>query len=231
MVSLLKTFARGILYVLGLPFFILALLIFAVIGLFAFLFQAIKSIIFFFTGQKFFPELPEDKELRLLKEKQNVSYNREMEKEIEKDIITPYEEPNNLEEPSEELFNNLTNEQISTPLKEEAPAPSVEDVCFRPSYEEEIKEEPFERINEDEVHEETILNDFIQDEQPEIEEINEDVSVDKQDHTVLETIEKKESEEDLVEELETYIPRSSNYSAADEDEDTDNGVDIDYDVR
>ena len=61
MVNLLKTFGRGILYVLGLPFFILALLIFAVIGLFAFLFQAIKSIIFFFTGQRFFPELPEDK--------------------------------------------------------------------------------------------------------------------------------------------------------------------------
>ena len=52
-----------------------------------------------------------------------------------------------------------------------------------------------------------------------------------EEHTILETAEEKESEEDLVEELETYIPRSSNYSAADEDEDIDTGVDIDYDVR
>ena len=100
MVSLLKTFGRGILYVLGLPFFILALLIFAVIGLFAFLFQAIKSIIFFFTGQRFFPELPEDKELRLLKEKQNAPM------EAEKDIVTPYHEIKDMEEPQEELISN-----------------------------------------------------------------------------------------------------------------------------
>ena len=52
-----------------------------------------------------------------------------------------------------------------------------------------------------------------------------------EEHTILETAEEKESEEDLVEELETYIPRSSNYSASDEDEDIDTGVDIDYNVR
>ena len=68
MVSLLKTFGKGILYVIGFPFFLAALLLFGVIGLFAFLFQLIKSIIYFFTGQKFFPELPEDKQLRLMRE-------------------------------------------------------------------------------------------------------------------------------------------------------------------
>lgn len=229
MVSLLKTFGRGILYVLGLPFFILALLIFAVIGLFAFLFQAIKSIIFFFTGQRFFPELPEDKELRLLKEKQNAPM------EAEKDIVTPYHEIKDMEEPQEDLMSNLTRESTPapevtpTPAPATAPAASVEEACFKPSFETEPKEE--EPVIEEDIHEEVILNDFIEDEQPEIEEVHQNITMGDEEHTILETAEEKESEEDLVEELETYIPRSSNYSAADEDEDIDTGVDIDYNVR
>ena len=226
MISLLKAFGRGILYVLGLPFFILALLIFAVIGLFAFLFQAIKSIIFFFTGQRFFPELPEDKELRLLKEKQNASMSSFEEPEPEKDIIMPYHEPQDLEEPKkEELINNLTNE----PKEEPAPAPTVEEACFRPSFE--IEENKEEDTIEEDVHEEVILNDFIEDEQPEIEEVHKNITIGDEEHTIVETAEKKQSEEDLVEELETYVPRSSNYSASDDDDDTDSGVNIDYDVR
>lgn len=225
MVSLLKTFGRGILYVLGLPFFILALLIFAVIGLFAFLFQAIKSIIFFFTGQRFFPELPEDKELRLLKEKQNAPI------EADKDIITPYHEIKDMEEPQEDLMSNLTRENTPevTPTPTPAPAASVEEACFKPSFETEVKEE--EPVIEEDIHEEVILNDFIEDEQPEIEEVHQNITMGDEEHTILETTEEKESEEDLVEELETYVPRSSNYSAADEDEDIDTGVDIDYNVR
>lgn len=230
MVSLLKTFGRGILYVLGLPFFILALLIFAVIGLFAFLFQAIKSIIFFFTGQRFFPELPEDKELRLLKEKQNAPI------EADKDIITPYHEIKDMEEPQENLMSNLTRENAPevtpTPTPTPAPAASVEEACFKPSFETEVKEEVEEEpVIEEDVHEEVILNDFIEDEQPEIEEVHQNITMGDEEHTILETAEEKESEEDLVEELETYVPRSSNYSAADEDEDIDTGVDIDYNVR
>ena len=68
MVNLLKTFGKGILYIIGFPFFVVALLIFGVIGIFLFIFHLFKSIIYFFTGQKFFPELPEDKELRLKQE-------------------------------------------------------------------------------------------------------------------------------------------------------------------
>ena len=75
MVDLLKAFGRGILYILCFPFFLVALALFAVIGLLAFLFQLIKSIIFFFTGQKFFPELPEDKELRLMREAEEAKNN------------------------------------------------------------------------------------------------------------------------------------------------------------
>ena len=55
----------------------------------------------------------------------------------------------------------------------------------------------------------------------------------EEDHTVLETNNDiKEDEEDDFEELETYVPRSSTYSDADDDEenDTSSGVDIDYNL-
>ncbi|HHT67400.1 MAG TPA: hypothetical protein GX010_04205 [Erysipelotrichaceae bacterium] len=71
MVDLLKMFGKGILYVIGLPFFIVALLLFAAFGLIAFIFQLLLSIFYFFTGQKFFPELPEDKKLRQMRAKAN----------------------------------------------------------------------------------------------------------------------------------------------------------------
>jgi hypothetical protein len=97
-----------------------------------------------------------------------------------------------------------------------------------PEFDNNIEEEP---VVEEDIHEEVILNDFIEDEQPEIEEVHQNITMGDEEHTILETAEEKESEEDLVQELETYIPRSSNYSASDEDEDIDTGVDIDYDVR
>lgn len=71
MIELLKTFGKGVLYVIGLPFFIVALLFFAVFGLIAFVFQILISIFRFFTGRKFFSELDEDKRLKELKTRAN----------------------------------------------------------------------------------------------------------------------------------------------------------------
>lgn len=71
MVELLKNFGKGILYVIGFPFFLVVLAIFAAFGLIAFVFQMLKSILFFFTGQKFFPDLPEDKQLKALQAAKN----------------------------------------------------------------------------------------------------------------------------------------------------------------
>ena len=226
MVSLLKTFGKGILYVLGLPFFILALLLFGVLGVFAFLFQALKSIIFFFTGHKFFPELPEDKEVRLLKEKEL----REKEPELEyekKDILMPFED---IDEPIPEPEQAMDQEQI---IEDEKRPNEIEEVCFKPSYDDE-DEKPQDTIEED-VHEAS-LNDLLDDDEVEEEIIEEDINknilMDDEEHTILETAEEKESEEDLVEELETYVPRSSNYEGdIDEEDAEDIGVDIDYDVR
>ena len=198
MIGLLKTFGKGLLYVIGAPFFIVALLIFGAVGLLAFIFQIFKSIIFFFTGQKFFPELPEDKELRL---KQEEAYRK----------ANPVEE------------NHSSN--IISPIIEEAPLPEKEPVV------EEKKE--LEPTIEEVVFEDTsTLEDFINDEEEvsetQIEETKEE-PVDN--HTVLETNGEPKEEEEEFEELETYVPRSSNYSAQDDEEnDTDSGVDINYDL-
>ena len=217
MVSLLKTFGKGILYVLGLPFFILALLLFGVAGLFAFLFLVFRSIIYFFTGQKFFPELPEDKELRLLRAG---ATEPEPPEEKEPDIIMPYLD---MEEPQPEP--NLDN-LVDNPQPEEMEKHTIEEACFEPSFD--IEPEQEEAI-EEEIHEEG-LNDLLDDE-PMEEELETNIPIGDEEHTILETAEEKESEEDLVEELETYVPRSSNYAEDFDDEDTDAGVDIKYDVE
>lgn len=117
MVDLLKTFGKGVLYVLGLPFFILILLLFAIAGVFIFLFQVVRSIIFFFTGQKFFPELEEDKQLRLMREGAS------------------QEQPINNEEPLQQetnsTFENIQDEPIEQTVEDRPVYSSVEDACFR----------------------------------------------------------------------------------------------------
>lgn len=59
-----KNFGKGILYLLVLPFTLVILSIYAVVGLFAFLFMGIKSIVLFFTGRSLYDDLPEDKKAK-----------------------------------------------------------------------------------------------------------------------------------------------------------------------
>ena len=117
MISLLKTFGKGILYVIGAPFFVLALALFGVIGLGAFIFQIIKSIIYFFTGQSFFPELPEDKKLRLMQE----AARMEAEEAKNSDVFSPlYQEP------------KVDSEFEKLPEPEPEPAPIFIERTLRP---------------------------------------------------------------------------------------------------
>lgn len=219
MLNLLKTFGKGILYVIGLPFFLLALVLFAVFGILAFLFQIIKSIIFFFTGQKFFPELPEDKELRLIKEAANRPANPEPQapqNDSFQDIIMPFEQ-----EPAQTVEESKDEPKL---------APTIEDVCFNKA-EEELPKKPEDPEDPDGAA--PSLIDLLDDEPEEDTHIREEEPVEEGEETLVETSENDKDEEDLVEELETYVPRSSNYDAQvdDEEEDTDSGVNIDYDVR
>ena len=200
MISLLKTFGKGILYVIGAPFFLVALALFGVIGLFAFIFQIIKSVIYFFTGQSFFPELAEDKKLRLMREAAEAQ-NQPQENSVASPVITPIQN-DVLEEQPQPVF-----------VQRETPAPTIEETVF----EDTSSLEDF--IEEDHVEETPIESEY--DDEPLEEE-----------HTVLQTNDEEETTEDDFEELETYVPRSSTYSDAsdDEDNDTSSGVDIDYNL-
>ena len=59
-----KSFGKGVLYLLVLPFLLVILAIYAVIGLFVFLFEGIKAIFLFFSGRSLFDDLPEDKKAK-----------------------------------------------------------------------------------------------------------------------------------------------------------------------
>ena len=227
MVNLLKTFAKGLLYVIGLPFFLVALAIFGVIGLIAFIFQIIKSIIFFFTGQKFFPELPEDKELRLLKEgpKEPVS-NSEM-------VNEPVKEETNsvftfLKEESQEAPLTTQSEPV---IEENKPVPTIEEACFE-TPKEEVAQEEAPVVQEDDPFA-GLLNNEVEESKQEDVVLPQEEEKPIQKETVLETASKDEDDE-LMEELETYVPRSSNYGQnidEDDDNDTDDmGVNINYDL-
>ena len=240
MVDLLKAFGRGILYVLAFPFFIVVLAIFAVVGLIAFIIQLVKSIIFFFTGQKFFPELPEDKELRLLKEKE------EAKNKPANDEPTPaaqtQQESNNLI--FEEVFDEPAFKEelapVITPIPTPAPT-SVEEACFQDLNKKEEAEEEIPPAA-------PIFEEVKEEEEPVIEELNVKQEEVKEEPVspLTDLIEKEQHkenplddflsalEEDEIsapqEELETYKPRGSEDSFQDEDNDDNHmGVDINYD--
>ena len=213
MVDLLKAFGRGILYILCFPFFLVALAIFAVIGLLAFIFQLIKSIIYFFTGQKFFPELPEDKELRLMREAEEARNNPQPQPQPQMSqpnnrpaqgglqYEETYDEEDFLEEPTPE-----------TPLSR--PQTTIEEVVFEEEPEEEVSpiQTPVEKAPAPQVQEES---------KPE-----------PAEDSVEDFLDPFQTEEQPVEEeeLEVYRPKGTTddtYSI--DDDDTDSGVNINFD--
>lgn len=213
MINLLKTFGKGLLYVLGLPIFLVILAIFAIVGLGMFIFQIIRSIIFFFTGQKFFPEIAEDKELRLMRESAGNNNPVMEEAPIEPvdntpSIISPFEEP---------VVKEETILHREEPVQEKpvfVDAPTIEDVCFN---------EPIQQESEPETNDLAIEPDI-----PTVEQ----TFVPVENEIVLDTKVEAPVEEKQDENLETYVPKSSTYETIDDEEEnnTDGGVKIDYDL-
>lgn len=227
MVSLLKAFGKGILYILGLPFFLLVLILFAVIGLLIFIFQIFKSIIFFFAGHKFFPELPEDKELRLLLEGANGTPNSNEEVPSEPNVFEDISEQPYKEVHKEEVFEQ---KPISQPVFN-----NIEEACFTPNdninNQEAISSSPsFEQSEETEDD----LADILANSTPQIDQddLEEDDSfiLSRDEEEIVETKMEEEKKEEYKEEiLETYTPKSSNEFEEADDEETFNGVDINFD--
>ena len=228
MVNLLKTFGKGILYIIGFPFFVVALLIFGVIGIFLFIFHLIKSIIYFFTGQKFFPELPEDKQLRLKQEAAYAAAHPE----------------NTIIEQDPMVQENIESPMIEQVAFSEEPAyekPIYQEPKYRPLYEEPLynepkleetlpKQEP--EIEEPKVEEEApLLEEATFEQEENDEDVLSELTRDEPEHSIDTSIEEKEEPVD-DEPLEEYVPRGSTYlDDVEEDDASTGGVDIDYDVR
>ena len=252
MISLLKMFGKGILYVIGFPFFVAVLLLFGVIGIFLFLFQLIKSIFYFFTGRKFFPELPEDKELRLLKEKAAAANGQSPISEapgeqqvnptpvitpmpaVEEPVVAPA--PAAAPLPEENSHKKNIEKAIFVDMGEDCPIKPFGDY----DYVEGAEDEEIEA----ELEEESILEDMVEEESPaEQEEILPEpepapqpapqpepipVEVVPMKEATIETAVESNMPSDEV--LEEYVPDGSAYFDEDEEEDTNSGVSIDYDL-
>lgn len=253
MINLLKIIGKGLLYIISFPFFIIALIIFGAVGVFLFIFQLVKSIFFFFTGRKFFPELPEDKELRLMKEKAAAANNPDAQTEQ-----APVEQPAKTEQP---VTNN--QETVVTPIvsndvpvqEEKAPQPvnrgplNLEAALFTDLSKDilEIRtDKPVEEAGETKVSEpsnsngEEVKAETPKAEEPKVEAPKRDTT---QDELIINQIRdalgnnpnmqpnKTETPAENKEKgLEEYVPEGTTYYDDSDEEDTNEGVHIDYDL-
>jgi hypothetical protein len=135
MMGFLKTFAKGVLYVVTLPLMILILALFALCGMFYFIFLSIKSVVLFFQGKTIFTELEEDKKAKEIlygKTQEETTQDLDSEDSTSSEIET---EPEVISEPIKEEINT-NNEPVieeETPQAQnfiplEEPAPSLEEL-------------------------------------------------------------------------------------------------------
>ena len=83
MLGLIKTFGKGILYVITFPLVVLVLAFYGICGLFAFIYLSIKSVILFFQGKTIYSELEEDKRAHeILLKMNNIPDTKEEERPI-----------------------------------------------------------------------------------------------------------------------------------------------------
>ena len=80
MISFLKGILKGLFYVLFFPLGIIAICLYAVFGVFVFIYRLIRLAVLFFTGRNLKNELPEDEEVKKILEGEN---KQEEEKPVE----------------------------------------------------------------------------------------------------------------------------------------------------
>ena len=151
MMAVLKSVGKGILYIIGLPFFLIVLALVAVSGIFVLIFMFIKSIFLFFTGRSLDDELPEDRKAREIREGKPAFRNSSDELVISSEPqVQPA--PQNIEEV---VFGP------ATPIEEEEESPVIETI---PS------QEPVEEPAEEPIIEDIIDTSPVQEEEPVIKE-------------------------------------------------------------
>ena len=122
MMSFLKTFGKGILYFIGLPFLIVFLVLYGIYLFGIFLYYFLKMIIYFFKGKKFnLKDEMDDKALYILKQRKAEAINKELNP-------TPTNITNNFTNINVDpnMLNNLKNNQIDRELIEEKDTPLID---------------------------------------------------------------------------------------------------------
>ncbi len=136
--AILKNVGKGILYIIGLPFFLLVLALTAVFGIFLLVFMFFKSIILFFTGRSLDDDLPEDIQVKEIKNGRNntSTISNEPRQEVQEEpIVQPYVAPTTGPSSIEEaVFGHQTYE---APVEEPAQPEFIEE----PIEEEQLQEE------------------------------------------------------------------------------------------
>lgn len=122
MMSFLKTFGKGILYFIGLPFLIVFLVLYGIYLFGIFLYYFLKMIIYFFKGKKFnLKDEMDDKALYILKQRKAEAINKELNP-------TPTNITNNFTNINVDpnMLNTLKNNQIDKELIEGKETPLID---------------------------------------------------------------------------------------------------------
>lgn len=122
MMSFLKTFGKGILYFIGLPFLVIFLALYGIYLFGIFLYYFLKMIIYFFKGKKFsLKDEMDDKALYILKQRKAEAINKELNP-------TPTNITNNFTNINVDpnMLNSLKNNQPETDLIEKKETPLID---------------------------------------------------------------------------------------------------------
>lgn len=113
MISFLKTVLKGLTYVLFLPLGLIGISLYAVFGIFVFIYQFGKFIYLFFTGRSFKSELEEDVEARKI-----IEANKPKDNSVEGSGMSLYPSDSDMykEEYVSPTFPEKSNEE--TPVEE-----------------------------------------------------------------------------------------------------------------
>ena len=114
MVNFLKNVLKGLLYVLFFPLGIIAICLFAIFGVFVFIYRLGKLAYLFFTGRSLKNELPEDEEVRKL-----LKGNEQESKEEEKPALNLY--------PSDQKMYQ-TDEYVSPTFEDKKEEENIEEL-------------------------------------------------------------------------------------------------------
>lgn len=140
--AVLKNVGKGILYIIGLPFFLIVLALTALMGIFMLVFMFLKSIVLFFTGRSLDDDLPEDIKVKEIKSGGNNTSNTNSSESTvnstSEPVVQPYIAPQNTTTTIEEAVFGHTI--FETPVQEEPVVNNT--VVEEPIEEETIQEVP-----------------------------------------------------------------------------------------